>query len=215
MKFPCEGVPGYNTVPKYVPKICVAALALIAILRQPLVADAQSSSVSPAPAKTNNGANKYFIEGTNALRRGDISAARMAFEQAVKLNPHNAEARNALGTILLAQNDAGGAAAQFREALRANPAFTKARVNLSNALLRQGDLDAATREGRAAVQAAPNNADAHWALARALAAASKTAEATASLRRAVELAPNRADLRDDFGALLVQQKQLDDGKAEF
>src|SRR5215468_7137105 len=115
MKFPCEGVPGYNTVQNYVPNICLAALALIGILRQPLLADAQSSSVSPAPAKTNNAANKYFIEGTNALRRGDISAARSAFEQAVKLNPHNAEARNALGTILLAQNDAAGAAAQFRE----------------------------------------------------------------------------------------------------
>ena len=106
MKFPCEGVPGYNTVQNYVPNLCVAALALIAILGQPLLADAQSSSVSPAPAKTNNAANKYFVEGTNALRRGDISAARSAFEQAVTLNPHDAEARNALGTVLLAQNDA-------------------------------------------------------------------------------------------------------------
>jgi len=87
----------------------------------------------PQASPSGTGTNKPFLKGTAALRRGDLIAAQASFETAVRLNPDDIQARNALGLVVLAQNDATAAATQFKAALRIRPSFLDARVNLCSA----------------------------------------------------------------------------------
>src|ERR1700757_1558151 len=76
-------------------------LPLLALLFVPLLLAAQAPSSAKHPEN-----NQAFSEGAEALQRGDLAAARVAFSNAVRQNPRNAKAANALGLVMLAQNDA-------------------------------------------------------------------------------------------------------------
>jgi len=183
---------------------------LIPLLLFPLLVSAQSH---PSANSSTNG--KSFSEGSAALQRGDFVAAQASFEAAVRQNPRDAQARNALGFVLLSQNYAAKAIPQFEAAVRLKPSFVNAHVNLSTALLRTHDLQGAIREANAAIRLAPNEPDAHLALARALEASSNINDSIASIRRALALAPSRADLHDDLGSMLVRQNDFLSATSEF
>src|SRR5258708_13252732 len=135
-------------------------LCLLALLLFPVFLAAQSQ-----PEATASAAGQRYSEGAAAFQRGDLVVARKSFAAAVRLNPRDARARNALGLVLLSQNDAASAIAQFQAAIRLQPSFVIAHTNLSRALLQTRDLPGATREAVAAVRLAPNDPHAHLALA--------------------------------------------------
>ncbi len=76
-------------------------LRLLALLFFPLLLSAQQAPSSASPLEN----SKAFSEGAAALQRGDLAAARAAFATAIRENPRNAKAANALGLVMLAQND--------------------------------------------------------------------------------------------------------------
>ena len=84
-------------------------------------------------------ADSSYQQGMKNLQRGDLSGARSAFEQAVKLAPNSAEAHNSLGWVLLSQGHIEDAVAQLKTAVKLAPKLLLARINLANALVRQGD----------------------------------------------------------------------------
>ena len=55
------------------------------------------------------------------MRRGDLPAARAAFEKAVRLKPQNPDAQNMLGQVLLQQGDLDDAITHFRALVRLRP----------------------------------------------------------------------------------------------
>src|ERR1700746_3088906 len=110
-------------------------LPLLALLFVPTLLAAQAPLSARHPEN-----NQAFSEGAAALQRGDLAAARVAFSKAVRQNPRNAQAANALGLVMLAQNDAVSAIPQFQAALRVQPSFVNARINLCNALLHTNDI---------------------------------------------------------------------------
>src|SRR6266436_9538525 len=131
-------------------------LRLLPLLLFPILLAAQTPSSASPPENS-----KAFSEGAAALQRGDLAAARAAFATAIRENPRNAKAANALGLVMLAQNDAASAIPQFQTALRVQPSFVNARINLSHALLQTHDIQGAVREARSSVRIAPNQPDAH------------------------------------------------------
>src|SRR6267378_1874068 len=80
------------------------------------------------PAVREGALNK---KGLAAIKRGDLPAARKAFESLVRLNPQNAEAHNSLGWVLLSQGEVKPAIAQFQTAIRLQPGLADAHINLS------------------------------------------------------------------------------------
>ena len=171
--------------------------------------------VGAAQQKTSSNADESYQQGMADLKRGDVTGARAAFEQAVKLAPDRAEAHNSLGYVLLAQGHVDDAVAQLKTAIRLDPRLLLAHVNLANALIRQRDLAGAEGEAREATRLDGKSAEAHRTLGRVLSFDGKTADATAELAQAVELDPKRADLHDEYGSLLVQGQRNEKAADEF
>jgi arylsulfatase A-like enzyme/Flp pilus assembly protein TadD len=68
---------------------------------------------------------------------GNLPGARDALLATLKLNPHQFEARLALGRVYLALNDSNAAENQFVEAVLLEPGRTEAQIALAKALIRQ------------------------------------------------------------------------------
>ena len=164
---------------------------------------------------TASGSVAAYQRGQAAMEKGDAAGARSAFQQAIKLDPRNADAQNALGQLMLQQGDVDGAIEHFRVVTRLRPGLAIAHAYLAQALSAKGSLDEAAHELRIAVRLAPQQADAHVALARVLSQQQKTDDAISEMKKAVVLQPARADLHDDLGVLLAQQLQLQDAEKEF
>ena len=107
-------------------------LRLLPLLFFPLLLSAQQTPSSASPPEN----SKAFSEGAAALQRGDLAAARAAFATAIRENPRNAKAANALGLVMLAQNDAASAIPQFAFALDYPMRPVRMIVGLASACLR-------------------------------------------------------------------------------
>jgi len=64
-------------------------------------------------------------------RAPDLPGARAAYEEAIRLDPRNADAWDALGLTRLMGGDRAGAQQAFREALAQDPDHYAARRNLA------------------------------------------------------------------------------------
>ncbi|HEY5711483.1 MAG TPA: sulfotransferase [Allosphingosinicella sp.] len=77
------------------------------------------------------------------FRRGDLTGARTAAEQALAAEPDNAVLRAFAGLAAARSGDPAGAVPHFRHAVAANPGDVSARLNLATALVAIGELDEA------------------------------------------------------------------------
>jgi tetratricopeptide (TPR) repeat protein len=94
-------------------------------------ASAQPAAAGPgAVAPERPGAEEIFATGLEAIGRGDISAAEVAFNELIKLQPDSAEARNNLAVVLVEQGRIPEATALLRRALELRPDYDRARANL-------------------------------------------------------------------------------------
>src|SRR5206468_1556116 len=166
----------------------------------------QSSSVPGA---------KAYERGLHAMETGDAATAKSAFQQAVRENPSNADAQNALGQLLLQQGNVDAAIVHLRAVTRLKPALAIGHLYLGQALSQKGSLDAAIAEFRATVRLAPQQPQAHEALARALSAQKKTGEAIAEMKKAAELSGDQPEVRDELGSLIAQNKDYSGAETEF
>ena len=128
--------------------------------------------------------------------KGDLPAARAAFEKVVRLAPNAPEGHNSLGWVLLKTGNPDEAVAHLRAAVKLKPAFVQAHINLANALAvkrdRQGAIEAAINEARTAVKLAPSDSEAHRTLGRMLSFQQNVNGAISEL----------ASRRSEFGAIL-------------
>ena len=79
---------------------------------------------SPAPTLA-------YKHATEALQRGDLHSAQIAFEQVIRATPGNAAAHAYLGWILAQQKEFDKAATQLQSAIRMKPSFVTARITLA------------------------------------------------------------------------------------
>ncbi|HEX6324833.1 MAG TPA: winged helix-turn-helix domain-containing protein [Vicinamibacterales bacterium] len=119
-----------------------------------------------------------------------IPRARAAAEQALRLDPHNATARVALGRIRLHVDwDWDGAGREFEAAIAQQPNSFDARWNHAFYLGTLARYDEAVAEDRRAVALNPGVAAAHFNLAFNLRLAGRYEAAVTAMDRAVELEP--------------------------
>lgn len=84
-----------------------------------------------------------YFRGLALNRAGKPDQAMLAFQQAVQLEPHSAEAHLGLGKTALALGRLSDATTELRETLRLNPGNLQARRLLSQAYGRSGDAKTA------------------------------------------------------------------------
>ncbi len=104
-------------------------------------------------------ARRCYDQGLAWSREGKPEAARRNFLQAVKLDPSNAAAHNALGKILLDTGDLEGAHREFSSSIGLRPQDPVARSNVALVEAIQEEWAEAERNYQLALSAAPAHAD--------------------------------------------------------
>jgi Flp pilus assembly protein TadD len=140
--------------------------------------------------------------------RGQYREAASNFEQALRIEPKSATARNGLGAGLLAGGRFDEAIRELKEALRLDPGHPNARLNLAKALVAKGDSNNGVAELETFLQQNPNNADAQAALGLVYFQQQRYEAALPHFEQAVRLRPEDADARTNLGGLLAIRGDL-------
>jgi len=174
--------------------ICCSAFLLLAGAR----ATAQlpeSCKLPPSAAHPPAGtppARVYDAEGVWFAGQGEMQCAAEAFKQALRLEPHLAEAHFDLGLVRQSQRQPAAAASEFRLALQYDPTLLQAHCALGSVL---PEPAAAEAEFRRALESDPNLVCALDGLAHALLNEGRYDAAVDYWRQAVRLQPDAADLQ--------------------
>lgn len=131
-------------------------LAALAVPVPPTFCYAQT----PARTAARQAAASAVDEGVAALDRGDLAAARAAFNKALAANPKDADAHKYLGLLDDRAGNLQAAARHFAEAARLAPASASARNNYGVILLRLGRAREAAAEFEASLRADPEQPNA-------------------------------------------------------
>ena len=134
-----------------------------------------------------------------------------AFEEAIKLGPADAEARNSLGLVYVQTGDDEKAAAAFREAIKLRDDYADAHQNLGG-VLTTSDAAEAVRELETAVKLQPRLLKAQYNLALAYDASPKHGAPKAAEQLRMLLAIEPAYPRAEFalGRILLRQGKVDE-----
>jgi hypothetical protein len=95
---------------------------------------------------------------------GQLEEALAAYQQALAISPHLAEAACQTGTLLLARDDAEGGVEYLSRAVADRADFAKAHNNLGGALFRLGRFSDSIASLNQAISLRPDYAEAHWNL---------------------------------------------------
>jgi len=134
-------------------------------------------------------------------RQGKTAEAFDLFQQIVRANPADVEARLWVARLALRLGRTGEAEAGFRTVLNDHPADVDARIGLGMALTRAGAWQEALEILQSAEQAAGNNADLFGALARAYRRGGDDERALEYFGRAKALAPDDPDVALGYEAV--------------
>jgi len=132
--------------------------------------------------------------GLAALERGDLPAARQAFERSVEIDSNDATIQRYLGTTLGRLGLWKDSTERLRRAAELEPGDVGVRTDLAQALLAQGDASGALEEARAAHALRPSYFAAQRALATALFDTARYAEAAAEFRQLLGVDPHSSQL---------------------
>ena len=143
--------------------------------------------------------------GNALLVTGDLDGAIAAYEQAIRLDPTDADHRYWLGMALERKGRAADAVAAYREAIRLRPDFPDARNHLSLTLYLAGQVEEAIRTVREEIRLHPDDAEAHYHLGTLLQREGRGDDAIAELREAVRLEPSHPEALCNLGQALETQ----------
>jgi protein O-mannosyl-transferase len=153
--------------------------------------------------------------GSALSRRGAIAEALELCTQAVRLNPHYAEAQYDVGTILMQQSRLSEAIPHLQAAVKYEPKFAMAHYNLGTALLRSGKMSEAGQEFQAAIQYDPEDPEAYYSLGTIWLGQSDPGPAAACFSQALRLRPNYAAAESNFGIALARLGHPAEASAHF
>jgi hypothetical protein len=115
--------------------------------------------------------------------RGEDEAAKLAYVDALRLDPTHLSALDELGTLAHAGGFRSAARTAYLQAVQHHPDATIARVNLANLLYEEGDAAGARLHYQAALRSDPHFPAAHQGMARLLSEAGDEAAAAPHFRQ--------------------------------
>lgn len=155
----------------------------------------------------------WKILGVLLRTQGKIEEAMSAFQQALQLQPNDADTHYNLANILREQRHYPAAEVGYRRALEIMPTLTVAHYNLGNTLQEQGRFVDAEESFRRTLALNPNHAEAYCNLGNALQDQGRLSEAEASYRQALKIKPDFVGALSNLGLNLLDQGRFDDAEA--
>lgn len=166
-------------------------------------------------AVTRDNYRAYTNLGYALAEAGDRSRARGAYEDAIRINPAYANARNYYGLLLGDMGDQARAAAEFEAALGVRPRFVQARNNLGLARAAENRMDEALAAFSEALRLDPSFTPARTNLAIAYVKLGRTQDALAEFERVVAEAPQTAQARLNLASALAAAGRPKDALPQF
>ena len=154
-------------------------------------------------------------QGNDLLGQGKLDEAAECYRQAIKHNPHYAEAYTNLGFVSQAKGNLNEAVVLYGKAIALNPALITAHLNLSFVLMKLGQHDAAEETLRQVLALAPEHSGALHSLGVMAAQRGDYPQAETLLRRSIELQPDFAEAHNNLGNLLKQTKWLTEAEVFY
>lgn len=148
-------------------------------------------------------------------RQGQLDAAELLYQQALRSNPRQIDALHFLGVLNSQRGRHQEAADLIRRALDIDPNYADAWNNLGNVQAGMDRWDEAAAAYRHTVELAPGNSSAHFNLGVMLLRSSRNAEAVAAFQQTIALAPNMVEAHFNLGRALAGQGQLDEAVAAY
>jgi len=165
----------------------------------------------PVAASTSDDVTK----GTAAVKAGDWTGARAAFEAAIKKNPKQADAHYYLGLVMDKVGDKPAAEKNYKTALDLQPDLPEAAENLTAIYVEGQKYDEAIAVAKKALAKNPKNAGMQLNLAFALSGKGDVDGASKAFEDAVKLAPNDAQFYLAYAQHLGAAKKTDDALAKL
>jgi tetratricopeptide (TPR) repeat protein len=160
-------------------------------------------------------AREDFCAGRVAVFDKRYRDAIPLLEQAVRLDPADALAYNALGVAWLEQANYTRALAAFDDAIRRAPQWAYAWHNRALAYTQAGDYAAAIRAYRHSIEIAPRYFYLPYNLGVLYQTLNRRKDAEAAYQKAMELGPSRAEPHNALGTLLAAEGKRDAAEREF
>jgi Flp pilus assembly protein TadD len=136
-----------------------------------------------------------------------VDGAIAEFQEAIRLDPKDADAHGYLGAALCyGKRDYEAAIIAFKEAIRLDPKDASFHCNLGVALFRNGDPDGAIAELRVAIRLDPNDAHPHNTLGAVLCDGKRDYDgAIIAFKEAIRLDPTDAQAHFNMGNALSKK----------
>lgn len=150
----------------------------------------------------------HFFAGTLLEKQKDYTGAEREWQQALALDPSNAETVAVLANLYMETRRLDQAEAMIRKYLEFEPRNATAHLQLGRVLAAEGKGDAAAAEYQAAQQIAPQDPEVHREMAQTYYNAGKFKEAAAEFEAMLPQSPNDARLYFRTGDALLRAKDF-------
>ncbi|MBD90732.1 MAG: hypothetical protein CL940_10365, partial [Deltaproteobacteria bacterium] len=160
-------------------------------------------------------AQSHFEEGAAALQRGDLAAARAAFEATVERDPSHHEGWHQLGLVHFRSLVFEDAVHAIERAVAEGARDARVYTNLGIALQHINRLDEALERYGEALQLDPDRVSAHTNCAAILTRRFEHAEAEVHLRHVLRLEPEHGNAWNNLGVLFRDTLRLEEAVAAF
>ncbi len=165
-------------------------------------------------AQATHSANAWVIAGSTHLHRGEMPAARIDLDAAMRLDPSIPGLATMAGQARYAMLDMEQAALAFQAALREDARDFNANLDLGAIRLKERDLEDARPLLELALQLQPGSPLARLEMAKLNETTGRYAEAAAALEDLVKAEPAWIDAHWELAAAYIELNRPEDGKRE-
>lgn len=142
---------------------------------------------------------------------GRVADAITSYEQAIRLDPGNAETENGVGDFLVTSEKIPQAIPHYERALEIDPTLLGTRRKLGIALYKTGRAADAVEQYRLALAKKPDDSEMEANLGKALGDLDRQSESIAHLKRALEIDANNAEAENSLGLALAGSGRTEEG----
>jgi tetratricopeptide (TPR) repeat protein len=146
----------------------------------------------------------YNLWGIILFEQKNYDAAKVKFQEAIRLNPKFAIAYNSLGATLLKQRDYEEAIKKFQEAIKIDPKFVPPHINLAAAFVKKEKYELAKTKCQDAIKLDPNDPRPYSKWGDALIGEKKYDQAVAKYQEAIEIDPTFKGAYINYGLALKE-----------
>jgi len=139
------------------------------------------------------------------------------YQEALRLNPKNADTHNNLGNLFDTAGKTNAALAEYQEALRLDPKSVAPHNNLGTFYVEIGNLDAAMKEYNEAAQLDPTDAHAYYLMGKILLREGRDSEAVPLFQKAAQFAPDNFQMLAYMARVLAsdENSQVRNGNTAY